>query len=249
MGPRPSAILRAMVKSPRENIIGYRRNGSPIYGIGGGSQPTGDPSGTPDGDGDLSGSADEDTDDDDTDDTTDDEDGSKPKNPRIKELSEENKRKRLENKQLKKQLEEQAARLKAIEDKDKSELERTAGELDELKKSAAERDEAIRDLRLENAFLASNKFTWHDPADALKLADLSEVEIDDDGRVTGLDKALEKLAKAKPHLVKKDEGTGGTPPPSGEPRNPRTPGKADEQTRKTALRNKYPSLRRGRVAS
>lgn len=75
-------------------------------------------------------------------------------------------------------------------------------------------------MRLQNAFLtAETGITWHDPADALALAErqgyLAEV-VNDEGKVDAskLAAKLKELAKAKPHLVK-DNGSnngGGKPP-------------------------------------
>ena len=70
------------------------------------------------------------------------------------------------------------------------------------------------------------------PEDAYRLADLAEVVVDDDGSVSGVKKALEKLAKDKPYLLDgKRDGSPGTPPRSGT-RAPAGPGqrqgRADE---------------------
>ncbi len=52
-----------------------------------------------------------------------------------------------------------------------------------------------------------------DPTEALKLADLSKVEITEDGEVKGAREAVEALAKAKPHLVRRTAaGFGATNP-------------------------------------
>ena len=47
-----------------------------------------------------------------------------------------------------------------------------------------------------------------DADDALQLLDRSGVKVDDKGNVTGVKEALEALAKAKPHLVKKSGAWG-----------------------------------------
>lgn len=47
-----------------------------------------------------------------------------------------------------------------------------------------------------------------DADDALKLIDRSELKVDDKGNVTGVKEALEALAKAKPHLVKRSGAWG-----------------------------------------
>jgi hypothetical protein len=101
-----------------------------------------------------------------------------------------------------------------------------------------------RTLSLQNAFLQDNAYAWEDSEAALALVDLSGVEIDDDGKVQGMKVALDKLAKAKPYLVKKPvKKTSDTP--SGN--NPR--GKNGQQTeaqrkaQEDELIRKYPALR------
>jgi hypothetical protein len=62
-------------------------------------------------------------------------------------------------------------------------------------------------LRIENAVLAAaaretdQRARFIDPADAVRLADLSKVTLGDDGTISGVDEALDALAKAKPHLL------------------------------------------------
>lgn len=89
------------------------------------------------------------------------------------------------------------------------ELEPASTELEALKKQVGEQAETIKSLRLDNAFLTSD-IEWVDPDAALRLADLSEVEITQDGKVKGLEDALKALAEKKPYLVKKkDDDKGG----------------------------------------
>lgn len=166
------------------------------------------------------------------------------KDPRVKELSDEAARRRIENKELKTQLDEAMSKLKEIEDKDKSEVERATAKLAELEEKLTANETALQQERIEKAFLASNKYAWHNSERALSLVDLSEVTIDEDGKVTGLDKALEKLAKSDPYLIKSegsdgDKGTGptGTPAGSGDKKDK---GAADREK----LVSKYPVLRR-----
>lgn len=86
-----------------------------------------------------------------------------------------------------------------------AELEPIAAKVPELEKQVEKGAEQIKKLRIDNAFLTSD-VEWVDAEAALRLVDLSEVEIKDDGTVKGLKEALEALAKAKPYLVKpKDE--------------------------------------------
>jgi hypothetical protein len=99
-------------------------------------------------------------------------------------------------------------KLKEIEDAKKDELTKATERAEELEKKAKVQDAEIADLRLQNAFLtADTGITWHDPADALALAErqgyLAEV-VGEDGKVDAgkLTSKLKELAKAKPHLVK-----------------------------------------------
>lgn len=120
-------------------------------------------------------------------------------------------------------------RLKEIDDAKKDELTKATERAEELERTVAARDKELADLRMQNAFLtADTGITWHDPADALALAErqgyLAEV-VGEDGKVDGakLRLKLQELAKAKPHLVKDDGASSNgtskkntdTPPASG----------------------------------
>lgn len=112
-----------------------------------------------------------------------------------------------------------------------------------LEKDLSSRDETIQQLRIQNAFLSANTHTWHDAADAMRLADLSDVEIEEDGTVVGLKEALQKLAKEKPHLIKsesndKDDKKGS----SGSANNGKRKGAQTKVDRATLSRS-YPVLR------
>jgi len=109
------------------------------------------------------------------------------------------------------------------------------------------------DLALENAFLKSNSHKWRDNEAALKLADLSKVELDDKtGQVHGLQDALDRLAANSPWLLaddsqgksEKDEKpkrkTGDAP---GSQRSGSQSDK-EAQAQKARLQSKYPGLRR-----
>lgn len=98
-------------------------------------------------------------------------------------------------------------RLKSLEDKDKPEDKKTKEALEaSLAENTALKEARKKDL-IQLAFLRANDVEWHDPEDALTMADLSDVEIDDDGNVDrkALKAALRDLAKRKPHLVKKSK--------------------------------------------
>jgi hypothetical protein len=129
---------------------------------------------------------------------------------------------------------------------ERTELENATKTAEKLQSELQEARDAVTDLRIQNAFLTDNTFTWHNPQRALKLADLSEVEISDDGTVTGLKEALEALARSDSYLIKAEDKEDDEPeddaPPTGGVTGKGKRGK-DEADRQRLL-NKYPSLRR-----
>lgn len=107
------------------------------------------------------------------------------------------------------------AALKQLRDKDLPEAEKLKRDYEEAQTQVKTLTERNTKLALENAFLKDNTYTWQNPARALQLIDLSQVEIDAEGSVTGLKEALKALATSDPYLIKKEaEGTGNTPPPT-----------------------------------
>jgi len=135
-------------------------------------------------------------------------------------------------------------KVKEYEDKDKSETERLTGQVEELTKTNADLTEENKRLRFDNAFALQSKYSWQDPEIVLGLVRGHElVSVEDDGTIKGLDKALEAIAKAKPFLLKDDEGEGSqsgagpTGSPTGSTKK-NDPSKMDAD----ALRKKYPAL-------
>lgn len=96
------------------------------------------------------------------------------------------------------------AELKQIRDKDLPEAEKIKRDLEEANAEREKLREDLKQNRLETAFLKDNKYKWKNPSTALKLADLTNVEVEDDGKVTGLTAALDALAKAEPYLIDAD---------------------------------------------
>lgn len=94
------------------------------------------------------------------------------------------------------------ARLKELEDKDKSELERAQSRVAELEKTTAGHDDVVRDLRVQVAVLReAAKVGIGDPDAATKLLDLSKLEIDDKtGEPVNVDRLLVQLLEDKPYL-------------------------------------------------
>lgn len=133
-------------------------------------------------------------------------------------------------------------KLKQIEREKMSEAEKVAAELKDVSTERDSLKAELNDVKLENAFLSNNKHTWHDPQDALRLLDMDGVEIRD-GKVIGLAEAVDKLAKAKPHLLKRDDdGDGkGSSAASGNANNGRRKGDKQEPPRNYSAR--FPALR------
>jgi len=140
---------------------------------------------------------------------------------------------------------------KKLDDLDKAKLgekERAEKERDEAKALAASTAAELRSSQLKIKFLSSNKYNWHDPETALALVDLSDVEVGEDGKVTGLEAAMKKLADSKPFLVKteddppKNGSSGGTPKPPGG-------GNKDAAAKRAAMEKKFPQLTRGRITN
>lgn len=110
------------------------------------------------------------------------------------------------------------AKLKQLLDKDLPEVEKLKRDYSDAQKQVESLTETNRNLALQVAFLTDNTYSWHNPERALKLVNLEGVEIDADGRVTGLKDALKALAASDPYLIKSngetDQGSrqGSTPP-------------------------------------
>lgn len=129
-----------------------------------------------------------------------------------------------------------------LQEKDTKADGTTKAQVTELTEKTNKQDKTIHDLRIQNAFLTANTYQWHDVADALRLADLSGVEIDpEDGSVTGLKEALQALARSKPHLIKKVESSKEKQGQSGSKNNGKRKGETKRPDR-AALAKDYPVL-------
>lgn len=202
--PKTGAILTPLY---------VRKNGSAVWPVmGAASDDPDDP--------DFTGE-DDDTDEDEDDDDADDDKGKgKPKKKVVKKDDEDEddeedddpkyravrqaKRYRLALRAAEKERDDLSTRLKALEDKDKPTDEVVKRDLEEARSKADKLAEKMRTQNIELAFFKSNTVDWVDPADALRLIDLDDIEVDDDGTVDpkALRAALKDLAKRKPHLVK-----------------------------------------------
>lgn len=143
-------------------------------------------------------------DDDESDDEDDDDEDELPARARASRQAMRYRRQLRETQDL---LKEVRRELKGYRDKDKKPEELTAEELREAREKADRLTARQQEMALENAFLKSNVVDWEDPEDALRLVDLSDVDVDDDGTVDrkALRAALRDLARRKPHLVKKSK--------------------------------------------
>lgn len=156
---------------------------------------------------------------------------------------------------LRKEAEEERDRLaaenKELKGKDLPELDKVKADLEEAKSDATSLSAQLKQALLEKAFLEDNTYTWHNPSRALQIADLTRVEFDKDGKVTGLAQALESLAKTDPYLIKTEEktedkdGKDKKPDKSGDQKNDKSKDKKSSTTAERArLVAKYPGLAR-----
>jgi hypothetical protein len=99
-------------------------------------------------------------------------------------------------------------------DKDLSEAEKAKKDAAESKARADAAEAKLRDEKVFNAFLSRTDIAWHDVNDAftmLKSNYMDGVDVDKDGKVTGIEPAVKKLAKEKAYLVKvAGDSSGGT---------------------------------------
>jgi hypothetical protein len=140
--------------------------------------------------------------------------------------------------------------LNALKESKSGELDKVVkAEIDELKPKAAKLVEQNKTMRLQLAFLSTTikGVVWEDAEAAMKLVDLSDVDIDPDtGAIDKRDlaAAMRRLAKDKPYLVKKakkdDEDDDEEDKSSGAPMNKRR-GKSKGPDR-AALAKRFPVL-------
>lgn len=134
---------------------------------------------------------------------------------RVKKLSDENASWRIKNKATTDALEAANAKLREIEDKDKSELEKAQRDAKEALEKAQAAEAKLQQQLFDNAFLTYNDIKWKNAKTAMKLLDKSDIKINDDGDVEGMEKAIKALAKAEPYLVESETNDKGKPPSGG----------------------------------
>jgi hypothetical protein len=128
-------------------------------------------------------------------------------------------------------------------------------EIDALRPKAERLEKDNASLRLQLAFATTNVkgVVWHDPDAALRLIDLSDVDVDPETGVIDkrdLAAAARRLAKEKPYLVKKADTSGGANDndqngagsSSGAPMNSTRKGRKKDTTSRSALAAKFPVL-------
>lgn len=132
---------------------------------------------------------------------------------------------------------------KKAQDAQKTEAQKLQEALEAEKTKATQAAERAKRALIKAAFaeqaIAANLVSVDD---AFALADLSGVEVSDDGTVTGAKEAVEQLVKAKPYLVKQAGGPGGSAGGGGNP--PR----GNQQTDNDAERGRQMAMQRNQQA-
>jgi len=125
---------------------------------------------------------------------------------------------------------ESAARRKKLEafEAFNDELDRVKGELVTVKAEAEQAKANARSTAIRHAVeTAAAGLNFQDPADAITLADLTTVQVADNGAVTGAAEAVKALADKRPYLLKPSGDGLGTPkraPAQKPPAQPAKPG-------------------------
>ena len=114
---------------------------------------------------------------------------------------------------------------------------------DEDSSESARKVEVNTALALQNAFLmADTKHEFVNTKAALKLLDVSDIDIDEDGTVDGMDEAIEALAKDHPYLLKKKAAPARRKTGDG-PTSSTKNSEKSAAAKKRELENRYPALR------
>lgn len=138
-------------------------------------------------------------------------------------------------------------RLKDIDDAKKDELTKATERAEALEKTVTAQSKQLSEMLLQNAFLvADTGITWHDPADALDIAERRgylDGVIGEDGKVDSkvLGTKLKELAKAKPNLVKEAAQNGTSTSTKEEPKSPTGQKVGSKGTSGTKAEDKIPS--------
>lgn len=123
---------------------------------------------------------------------------------------------------------------------DMTEVERLKADAEEAKAAREQDKAALVDAKVQNAFLANTSSVWADPEDAylvLRTHFMDGVEVDDKGKVSGMDAAIKAMAKKKPHLVKSEASSEAT----GSGHNGRRKGEETDAD-KTSRNSRFPAM-------
>ena len=91
---------------------------------------------------------------------------------------------------------------KEREDAEMTELEKSQASLVEMTTANEQLQQTIRDAKVDAAINAKAvELKFRNPADARALIDMNAVTLSDDGKVSGVDKALQALVKERPYLT------------------------------------------------
>lgn len=84
-----------------------------------------------------------------------------------------------------------------------SEVERLKEDYAAVQARALELETQLQELRIRQAVVTeAARLGFADPEDAWHLVDLSIIDVDEEGRITGVREALRKLAAQKPYLLR-----------------------------------------------
>ena len=112
-----------------------------------------------------------------------------------------------------------AEELSKLKDADLSEQERLKKRITDMEQAAAAWDaqSKVREMEINEKLLRAEvrvlatTLNFIDPEEAWKLADLAGATFGEDGKIEGIKKPLETLAKDKPYLLKVADGPGSPP--------------------------------------
>ncbi|MDE5044259.1 phage scaffolding protein [Staphylococcus aureus] len=128
--------------------------------------------------------------------------------------------KNAEIEELKEEISKRDEQIVKLQDsvKDDSEIQK---ELEELKNQNSEWETKYKETQLNNAVKLAVAKEANDANDILAFINKDELELEDDGTVKGLDKAIETLKESKPYLFAPSKPTGNSPQqgdnPTGKP--------------------------------
>jgi len=110
--------------------------------------------------------------------------------------------------------EEREAKAKA----EMTELERLKADLAKAEEARTKAEQARLQIAIKSQVIAAAaKANLNDPEDAYRMLDPATLDVDDSGRVSGLDEAIKELLKGKPYLLKQTSNTYSPTNPAGGP--------------------------------